>query len=178
MAQARVHARFLPTLRKDNRAMPVDSKTVAGRRTIRFASLDDVVVDAQRLVASPDTKMLGNWSLGQILMHLSGAVNGSIDGIPFKAPWFVRLIGPLIKRRILTRGMSPGFRLPKAAEPRAFPTPASSAAGLETLRQAVGRTRTEKMTSPHPVFGRLTHQEWEQLHLRHSELHLSFAEPG
>jgi hypothetical protein len=159
-------------------AMPVDSKTVAGRRTLRFSSLDEVVADAERLVASPDTKMLGNWSLGQILMHLARAVNGSIDGISFRAPWFIRLLGPWLKRRVLIRGMPAGFKLPPAAEATAFPTPASPQEALEILRQATARTKSETMSSPHPVFGALTHDEWRQLHLRHSELHLSFAQPG
>jgi uncharacterized protein DUF1569 len=158
--------------------MSVDSKTVAGRRTIRFSSFDEMMSDAERLVADPGTTMLGNWTLGQILMHLSRAINGSIDGIPFKAPLPVRLIGPFLKRRIMTRGMSAGFRLPKAAEATAFPMPASPQEALEALRQATGRTRSENMTSRHPVFGPMTHQDWQQLHLRHGELHLSFAQPG
>ncbi|MFN5799079.1 MAG: DUF1569 domain-containing protein [Planctomyces sp.] len=33
------------------------------------------------------------------------------------------------------------------------------------------------MRAPHPGFGRMTHQEWLLLHLRHSEMHLSFAIP-
>jgi hypothetical protein len=33
------------------------------------------------------------------------------------------------------------------------------------------------MTARHPVLGKLTHEEWTQLHLRHAELHLSFAVP-
>jgi hypothetical protein len=49
---------------------------------------------------------------------------------------------------------------------------------LEQLRKAVARLRAEKMTARHPVFGRITHDEWARLHLRHAELHLSFAVPG
>jgi hypothetical protein len=31
------------------------------------------------------------------------------------------------------------------------------------------------MTARHPVLGKLTHDQWKQIHLRHAELHLSFA---
>ena len=32
----------------------------------------------------------------------------------------------------------------------------------------------ERMSKPSPVFGPMTHEEWEQLHCRHAELHFSF----
>jgi hypothetical protein len=142
---------------------------------LRFDSLDAMLADAERLVASSDTKMLGNWPLDRLLTHLTLAMNSSIDGISARAPWFIRLVGPAIKRRVLTRGMSPGFKLPKRVETRFFPTATSAGDALEKFRSAVGRVRQEKMTAIHPVFGRITHDEWLQLHLRHAEMHLSFA---
>jgi len=158
--------------------MPVDTKTVPGRRELTFSSLGEVVADAETLVASPSTKMLGNWPLSQLLTHLATAINGSIDGYSAKAPWLIRLVGPLIKRRFFRNKMSPGFKLPKDVEVGFFPVTASPQEALEELRAVVGRTQDERMTARHPVFGRLTHDEWTQLHLRHAELHLSFAVPG
>ena len=158
--------------------MPVDCKAVRGRRMLHFNSLDEVVADAEKLVASPNTKMLGNWPLAQLLMHLATAVNGSIDGVSVRAPWFIRLAAPLIKPRVLTKGMSPGFQLPKKLEPSFYPAAASPQEALDKLRAAVARTRDERMTSRHPALGKLSHDEWLRLHLRHAELHLSFAVPG
>ncbi|HET6878978.1 MAG TPA: DUF1569 domain-containing protein [Pirellulales bacterium] len=158
-------------------AESINTKSVEGRRKLRFNRLDDVVADAEKLVASPDTRMLGNWPLDPLLMHLSTAINHSIDGISAKAPWFIRMAAPLFKRRLLTQGMSPGFQLPKRVEPGFFPAAGSPQAALECLRAAVARTRNEQMTSRHPVLGKLTNEEWTQLHLRHAELHLSFAVP-
>jgi hypothetical protein len=157
---------------------PIDTRAVHGRRKLHFESLDDMVADAEKLVASPDTKMLGNWPLSQLLTHLTTAINGSIDGISARAPWFIRLAAPLFKRRLLTRGMSAGFRLPKKVEPAFFPAADSPQQALDQFRAAVRRTRTEQMTARHPVLGKLTHDEWTRLHLRHGELHLSFAVPG
>jgi Protein of unknown function (DUF1569) len=158
--------------------MTVDTATVQGRRTLTFRSFDEVLADAERLVSSPNTKMLGNWPLSQLLTHLASTVNGSIDGMSTKAPWFFRLIGPVVKRRILKRGMSPGFNLPKARLTNAFPAASSPQEALGKLRAAVGRLKQERMTARHPFFGQLTHEEWTRLHLRHAELHLSFAVPG
>jgi hypothetical protein len=86
----------------------------------------------------------------------------------------MRLFGRLMKRRLLKRGLRPGFKLPKDREAAAYPAVASPQEALDILRQAV-RLRHEKATAIHPLFGKLTHEEWTQLHLRHAELHLSFA---
>jgi hypothetical protein len=87
-------------------------------------------------------------------------------------------MGPSIKRRILKKGMPAGFNLPRSREPEAFPDVASAQAGLDSLRAAVARIQRERMTAAHPLFGRLTHDEWARLHLRHAEMHLSFAAPA
>ncbi len=158
--------------------MPVDTKSVQGRRKLNFASLDEVVADAEKLVASPNSKVLGNWPLSQLITHLARGINGSIDGSAAKAPWFLRIVGPFIKGRLLKKRMPSGFKLPKDVEVRFFPAADSPQEALEGLRRAVGRLKTERMTARHPILGKLTHEEWTQLHLRHAELHLSFAEPG
>jgi len=158
--------------------MPVDTKAVQGRRELNFGSLDEVVTDAEQLVASPNTKVLGNWPLSQLLTHLAAATNGSIDGISVKAPLFLRLVARLMKGRILRNKLSPGLRLPKAAEAVFYPAVSSPQVALEGLRAAVSRSHTEQMIAPHPVLGKLTHKEWTQMHLRHAELHLSFAVPN
>jgi Protein of unknown function (DUF1569) len=155
--------------------MPVDTKHVPGRRKLHFASLDAMLAEAERLVASPQTKMLGNWPLSQLLVHLTLAMNSSIDGISARAPWFIRLLGPVIKRRVLARGMSPGFKLPASAEAEFFPPAGSTSDALEKFRAAVDRVKRERMTAVHPIMGRITHDEWLALHLRHAELHFGFA---
>lgn len=154
--------------------MSVDTKTVQGRRELRFTSFDDVIADAEKLVSSPNTKLLGNWPLSQLLTHLALAINKSIDGISFKVPWYTRLFGFFIKGHILSHGMPPGFKLPKENEPGAFPVASSPEEALDALRKAVCRLRSENMTARHPVFGNLTHEEWTRFHLHHAELHLSF----
>jgi hypothetical protein len=153
----------------------VVTQQVSGRRLLSFASLEAMLADAEQLVASPQTRMLGNWPLDRLLMHLTNAVNGSIDGIPEKGPWAMRVVGRLIKGRILRKGLSPEFNLPKNREQQFFPEGGSPQQAVEKFRAAVERTKLERMTAAHPIFGTLTHEEWTQLHLRHAEMHLSFA---
>jgi len=151
-------------------------ESIEGSPQLNFSSLDEVVADAEKLLSSPHTRTLGNWPLGQLLTHLAMGINTSINGISFVAPWYARLFGYFFKGRILRRGLPPGIKMPKALEADAYPPAPSLPAALATLRQAVARTKTEHMTARHPVLGKLTHEEWLQFHLRHAELHLSFAE--
>jgi hypothetical protein len=159
-------------------ARKVDPTTVQGRRELTFRSFDEVLADAEQLVGSPHTRTLGNWPLSQLLTHLATAINLSLDGISARFPFYVRIFGLFLKRRVLKKGLSPGIKLPPEREARAFPIAGSPREALETLRTAVGRLRTERMTARHPIFGKITHEEWTQFHLRHAELHLSFAVPG
>lgn len=145
------------------------------RRKLRFASLDEALFDAERLVAAPNAKTLGNWSLDRLLSHLAVAIDGSIDGVPGQANRLLRLVGPLIKGWVFRRGLSPGVRLPKNLEAIAFPSGSSPEEALGKLKSAIERTKSQRMTACHPVFGKLTHEEWNLFHLRHAELHLSFA---
>ncbi len=157
--------------------MSVESKMVQGRRELHFSSFDEVIADAERLVSSPHTRTLGNWPLSRLLTHLALGIDKSIEGISFKVPWHTRLLGFFIKGRVIKRGLPAGFKLPKGTEADAFPAAASPQEALATLRSAVARLKSEKMTARHPVFGKLTHEEWTQFHLGHAALHLSFAVP-
>ena len=155
--------------------MPVNTGKVAGRRVVAYESLDDVLMDAERLVANPRTKMLGNWSLGQLLAHLAASMHMSIDGTDHRPPWFVRLLGPFLKRRVLKK-MSAGFQLPKPVADQIIPAkPVSPEEGLRLLLEAIKRFRSDTSRKPHAAFGKLTGAEWHLLHLRHAELHMSFV---
>lgn len=150
----------------------INTKQVMGRREIRYESLDHLMSDAQRL-ASPNTRMLGNWTPGQIYQHLADTVNSSIDGFSsmFPAPvrWFLTLV---MKRRFLTKGLPAGFKAPA----NFVPDTTSVEDGLSVLKKAVSRLNEETTRALHPGFGTLTLDEWTQFHLRHAELHMSFLQ--
>lgn len=143
------------------------------RRELRFESFDEVVDDVNSH-ATPDAQTLGNWSVGQICEHLAVAMERSIDGYGFQAPWPIRLGGRLLKRRILTKPMRAGFKLRGKAREVLVPEHADDAEARKRLLHAITRLREEATREPHPVFGRLTRDEYDLLHLRHAELHLSF----
>jgi hypothetical protein len=153
--------------------MAINTKRVV-RRELRFENESEILAEAERL-AEGSPQVLGNWSAGQIFKHLAIVMDGSIDGLNFKAPWIIRLIVPLFKKPLLTSTMRPGFRLPKRAKEVLIPRDLiSTQEGIQALRDAVRRLNSTIERKPSPVLGPMTREEWTQLHCRHAELHLSF----
>jgi hypothetical protein len=149
--------------------------TVAStRRHVRYSSLDEIVADAERAVRE-NAATTGNWTLGQILEHLALAQESMIDGFGFTTPWPVRTVGRVFfKNRLLTKGMTPGFKLP-AKGARLIPGETDAAEAFEHLRKSADRLKAEQKRSAHPFLGPLTVDEAARLCLRHAELHMSFV---
>jgi hypothetical protein len=157
----------------------VDTTKVTARRPLRFVGLDDIVADAEQLGRAGNVRTVGNWTPGQIFKHVALTMHGCIDGLEMKVPWLYRLIGRLfIKRRLLTGQMPPGFQLPADTARQIVPPPETTLdEGLQSLRQAVQRLKTDPTRVPSPFLGPLTEAEWTALHCRHAELHFSFLVP-
>ena len=157
--------------------MAVATHTVKNRRTLHFSSMDEIADDVEAL-ARGKVKALGNWSSGQILEHLAKTMDGSIDGMKFKFPWWFSFPAKvLFKNRFLTRPMPAGWNLKGDQAKALLPPETTWENGLHHFRQSIARQQSEEHRAPHPVLGRLTRDEWSQLHCRHSELHLSFLQP-
>jgi hypothetical protein len=156
--------------------MPVDTAKVEGRRKVDYPSFAELLADADRLSSGP-VKALGNWSAGQIYQHLTTAFNGSIDGFTMTFPWYLRLMAKLFKKKLLSMPMPPGFKLPAGASEAMVPPETSTEAGLAELHSAVARLEREDRRTTHPMFGDITREEWDRIHLKHASLHMSFLVP-
>lgn len=159
--------------------MAVNTAIVSGRRELHFADFGGLLSEAEKVVAHP-CRQLGNWTVGQILEHLAIVAACPFDGFGgLVAPWYVRyLVVPIFKNSFMTKPMSPGRRLPKAAEEKLVPRPnVDPRKALEHLKRTVERYKTETPHHAHPALGKLAFQEWVALTLRHGELHLSFLVP-
>ena len=159
--------------------MTVNTKKVKDRREIRFESLAELRADVERLrgaAADGSIQPLGNWSLGQASQHLARFMVCSIEGFD-KAPFFLRPLGMVLQllqgKRILNKPPPPGFPIPSTLS--FFPDgDADDEAASAELLAVIERVEKEKCVQPSPLLGKLTHEKWIQLHLRHAELHLSF----
>jgi uncharacterized protein DUF1569 len=147
------------------------------RRKLRFNSLGEALADA-RAIANAEIQINGNWTPGQIVGHVARTINGSIDGIAFRAPLPVRFIGRLIRNIPLNRGLIGAVKIPPAARAIVVPKPdLPIEEAVEQFAQAIERTRGETMTQTHPAFGRLSHAQWTLFHCRHAENHFSYLKP-
>jgi len=155
----------------------VDTAKVAGRRLLRFDSIDQMIAEVERLVEAERAgrlRHLGNWTLGQALGHLAAWMEYGYAGVPLKVPFFIRWILRLRKRKFLYGLMRPGVRIPGVAGGTLATEPVPLDEGLDRFRRQAERLKVEMPSAPSPVFGKLTHEESIALALRHAELHLGF----
>src|SRR5690349_17315611 len=89
---------------------------VGGRRPVRLATLDDLVVEVDRVraaAAAGAVRSLGNWSPAQILWHVGRLMELSFDGFPFRyqrgPEWITRLFRLLAWRWLIALAFRPGF---------------------------------------------------------------------
>ncbi|HVX16098.1 MAG TPA: DUF1569 domain-containing protein [Pirellulales bacterium] len=157
--------------------MIVKTSQVTGRRQLCFESFGDLLLEAESL-AQGDVVMLGNWTLGQVFLHLSLSMHASIDGLRADVTWWQRLVVRLLYgRRLLSGPMPAGLRLSPETASVLLPPPIGVDEGLATLREAVERLSFETERARHPLLGDMSLDQWDSFHLRHAELHLSFARP-
>lgn len=157
-------------------------ETTPGRRTLRFATLDDALNEAERLAAAEREGRLervGQWTLGQTLGHLAAWIDYGFEGFPAAArPALpLRLLLRLMRNRVLSSPMPSGIRLGNVPGGTVGIDPLDTDEGLRRYRAAVARLKASGPTHPSPVFGALTQEQAIQLNLRHAELHLSFQVP-
>ncbi len=157
--------------------MAINTKKVTGRRKLRFENLDALLADAEAM-ASGNARTIGNWSQGQIYKHVGGFMHDCIDGIDFTLPWYMRVVGRLARGWVLTHTPPAGFQLRGSAANALIPPPVDLEEGLGILRDGVRRLQTETQRHASPLIGRLTADQWNQVHCRHAELHFSFIVSG
>lgn len=159
--------------------MPINPKQAA-RRTLRFDSLDDILADAQAITDGPH-HTTGNHSAPELIWHVAYFIDKAVTGFGFKAPLPLWLLGHALRPLgIVNRPMKPGIRPPRSMDRRFWPGPEVTLdEARDYLRLAIDAARTPgSMTHPSPVLGKLTHDQWQTLHCRHAEMHLSFIHPG
>jgi hypothetical protein len=152
-----------------------------GRRKLAFASLAEVVVDAEHLLAAGYEKS-GNWDLAQVCGHLAEWMRFPMDGFPW-APLGFRVVFWVMRhtiarrelRKMLATGHMPSGPTLRETVPAPGGDPAAAVAGL---RDTVGRVKAfSGELKPSPFFGAFTRDEWIGLNLVHAAHHLSFLVP-
>ncbi|MCZ6734182.1 MAG: DUF1569 domain-containing protein [Planctomycetota bacterium] len=152
------------------------TKKVKDRRRLSFTSLDDIQADVEALNGSA-IRTTGNWTAAQIVQHVSDFITLSVDGFGFKLALPLRVLGRLFRSQALSKPMRPGFNVPEAMRVRLPSDQLPFEQAVASLRETIGRAKSERMTKASPLLGALAHEQWVQLHCRHAEMHLSFVHP-
>jgi hypothetical protein len=159
-------------------AQPNDMQVKQNRRKLRFESTQQIVVEVERLIALEQTgrlRRLGNWSLQQMLGHLTAAIDNAYDPLPLRPPpWPMRILGRMLKGIILNASLVPGVKGVRTDGKPFWIETRDLDDAADRYRAALARLDREIPRGRHPFFGSLSHRQWIKFHLRHAELHLGF----
>ena len=146
------------------------------RRRLDFKSWPEALADIDQL-QSAGYDRLGNWDLSQVVEHIGEGLRTALRGKDQRASWIIRrLLGPLILQRILRqRRMKAGIKVPQWWLPG--PTHDETAAVNQFRSKVSDFQALATEPFPHPFFGTLTKQQWNDLALIHAAHHLSFLIP-
>lgn len=159
----------------------LNTKSVTNRREVRFGTLNDLLGDIDQVVradAAGQAHPLGNWSPGQNLQHLAKFLACSLDGFDGEPPLGVKVFGRVLRlamgKKLFTKPVPPGLKLPPDV-PFLPAGEVSVEEGTAALKREIGRVQGGAAFIPaSPLFGKLSREQWIELHLRHAELHMSF----
>lgn len=146
------------------------------RRPIRYAHLSEAVADVERLQQG-GYERAGSWSLEQNLDHLNKTMTMAIEGTSFKMPFFIRPVLKLLLLPRMRRGDVIRFKAsaPPALAPEDSPNLEQS---IEEFRRLTGEIESDRpLVDTHPLFGKLTREDWVLMQRWHTEHHLSFLIP-
>lgn len=147
------------------------------RRPLKFDDLRESVSEVHRLNTSGYDKA-GNWNLGQACQHLSKTLRMSLEGSSFSLPFFLKPIARWLLFRSVMKGVP--TRLSAKAPPQVRPDDNADAEHEVTEYETwVRKVLAEEasLLPDHPVFGRVTADEWRRFHAWHAAHHLSFLLP-
>ncbi len=151
------------------------------RRKRAFATLDEVVRDAENLLAKGYGRA-GNWDLAQVCFHLAEWLRFPVEGFP-KLPLFLRPMFWLFRKTVgkakRIKYTAEGMPANKPTMPQTVSDPGGDAiAAVAKLKEVAERFKAHTgPIHPSPLFGAMTKDEALQLQLKHCEHHLSFLVP-
>ena len=127
-------------------------------------------------MVSAAVQSLGRWTASQNIDHIRRVVRIAHSGTDFKMPLLYRILGKVFKGYFLRSPFKAGFKTVEIFEP---PDEITMEEALAAFRKDIeAASRPGAMSHPSPLFGPMTHEQWEQLHCRHAEMHLSFLLPA
>ena len=145
-----------------------------GRRTLRFASIDEILPEVERLQDGHTT--VGSWSLAEICNHIAAAMRLAVD-MPASTQHdpSLRFSDEAIERVFADGQIPEGLPRPP---PVSSLEPLGETEAVDLLREAIAYYKDSGgPRAPHRYFGPLSKERWDRLQCIHCAHHLSFAIP-
>jgi hypothetical protein len=126
-------------------------------------------------ILTPESKPLwGKMNVGQMLAHCAVGMRISFGEINTTSNIFMKLIGKIIKKKVFAqeqfRKNSPTGKEFLIKDKRNFFSEKSAL--ISNLRRCAEKGNTIFSKEPHPFFGKLTPEEWDDLTYKHIDHHL------
>ena len=145
------------------------------RRELEFDDFDEVIADIEALQQG-GYERVGEVGLGRTCEILSEAIDQSLRGAGTKDSWIQRLVAQYCLRRALKQRRMPDcFHLPQELESHQPDEEYPDAVGK--YKTMIQRLRSTYEYPPHPTYGKLAPDVWEQMHLMHAAHRLSYLLP-
>lgn len=147
------------------------------RRKLQFEKLEQAIAECRRLLDSGYQKT-GNWSLANACQHVRLTIESNMQGYP----WWMSMAAPI-------RPFMRVFMLPKLLRgdsPKGLPTagmfvPSGESSDREEVEAFAKCVESflhhQGKLHPHPGFGLLPKDQFEQFHASHMAHHLGFLLP-
>eukprot|EP00752_Nemacystus_decipiens_P014516 g12925.t1 len=146
-------------------------------RELKLTTLDDVLAEAKRIAAQPDAASRGTWTPAQNIWHVGRFIKAGVEGYPAKVPFLLKLIGPLFKKQFTTKGFTPGIKLPsQAVDHMVAPADTTIEQAMDMIEVSIQGAKDKGFLPRNPMMGKMTPQEWVDLHCRHAEMHFGLIE--
>jgi len=146
------------------------------RRQLDLTTLDAVVEDIKQLHEHGYEKT-GDWDLSQVCQHVALTMSMSTEGAKFKVNPIIRMMATLMmkKKFFSKRSIAAGLAAPKPL----CPALSDEAEAIQQFEQAVERFNAHQGDyHRHPLFGKLSRQQWHDFNTIHASHHLSFLIPN
>lgn len=140
-----------------------------------FSKTDNDVIISRIHQLTPESKALwGKMTVDQMLSHCQAPLDFAFGKIPMKANFLMRILGKLVRNKILNSQQysknSP--TAPAFIRKETYDFDAAKQGLIERINVFSEQGQKAIKTTKHPFFGEMTYEEWSKMHTMHLDHHL------
>nr|WP_294777245.1 DUF1569 domain-containing protein [uncultured Flavobacterium sp.] len=135
---------------------------------------NDLIIDRINKLTPESQALWGKMTVDQMLSHCQAPLDFAFGKTPMKANFLMRLIGKLVRNKILSakeyQKNSP--TAPAFIRKEAYDFDSTKQGLIERINIFSEQGQKAIKTTKHPFFGEMTYDEWSKMHTMHLDHHL------